>query len=344
MDLQLLIAQWTGALPPGFVRPAILDTGLATCQHKRCKNKVAIEADGAPAKACRRRLERRAASCRRRRAHFVAQGGCRRCAHRERVKGDFLCERRREDREIERAEAPGQPRRRHHRRVRRKARQGAPREQPEPRRLAVERPAEAGALGGLLVAAAGSTAEGDRGMAALDQRRGLALPLLLIPPSRSTRGGSGRRASASAHFPNPPAPVTGGAPVARVRPSSRPASPPRGLDRVLHHFTFQPEPPRDLDQRAGRRTDHFDHIEPGFPRRPCPGPVGGPPSRPVPAASTSSTHPSDWSPAPPPRRAPTAAPRPRQADRGCACCTESATGFATPRLWSPCTPIRWLLR
>ena len=31
MHLQLLIAQWSGSLPPGFVRPAILDTGLATC-------------------------------------------------------------------------------------------------------------------------------------------------------------------------------------------------------------------------------------------------------------------------------------------------------------------------
>ena len=31
MDLETLIAQWSGTLPPGFVRPAILETGLATC-------------------------------------------------------------------------------------------------------------------------------------------------------------------------------------------------------------------------------------------------------------------------------------------------------------------------
>ena len=27
MDLETLIAQWSGTLPPGFVRPAILETG-----------------------------------------------------------------------------------------------------------------------------------------------------------------------------------------------------------------------------------------------------------------------------------------------------------------------------
>ena len=34
----------------------------------------------------------------------VAQGGCRRCAYRKRPEGDFLCERCREDRDIERAQ------------------------------------------------------------------------------------------------------------------------------------------------------------------------------------------------------------------------------------------------
>ena len=104
MDLQLLIARWSGALPPGFVRPAILPTGLAECQHKRCHRKVAIKRDGTPARACQRCLDRRAASCRRRRAFFVAQGGCRRCAYRKRAEGDFLCERCREDRDVERAQ------------------------------------------------------------------------------------------------------------------------------------------------------------------------------------------------------------------------------------------------
>ena len=104
MDMQLLIAQWSGTLPPGFVRPAILDTGLPRCQHKRCPRKVAIKRDGTAAKACSRCLNRRAQSCRRRRAALVAEGGCRRCAYRKRAEGDFLCQRCREDRDIERAQ------------------------------------------------------------------------------------------------------------------------------------------------------------------------------------------------------------------------------------------------
>ncbi len=104
MDMQSLIAQWSGTSPPGFVRPAILDTGLATCQHRRCKRKVAIKKNGTPAKACARCLTRRADSCRRRRAALAAEGGCRRCAYRKRLEGDFLCARCREDRDIERAQ------------------------------------------------------------------------------------------------------------------------------------------------------------------------------------------------------------------------------------------------
>ena len=105
MDLQLLIAQWSGKLPEGFVRPASLKTGLAQCAMKqRCRNKVAIKSDGTPARACQPCLDRRARSCKRRRAALVAEGGCRRCAYRKRLEGDFLCERCREDRDIERAQ------------------------------------------------------------------------------------------------------------------------------------------------------------------------------------------------------------------------------------------------
>ena len=104
MDMQSLIAQWSGISPPGVVRPAILDTGLPRCQHKRCPRKVAIKRGGTPAKACSRCLQRRAASSRRRRSALVAEGGCRRCAYRKHVEGDFLCERCREDRNIERAQ------------------------------------------------------------------------------------------------------------------------------------------------------------------------------------------------------------------------------------------------
>ena len=56
MDLQLLIARWSATLPPGFVRPAIVQTGLAECQHKHCRRKVAIKRDGTPARACQRCL------------------------------------------------------------------------------------------------------------------------------------------------------------------------------------------------------------------------------------------------------------------------------------------------
>ncbi|MCY4498551.1 MAG: hypothetical protein OXC14_14835 [Rhodospirillaceae bacterium] len=104
MDIKSLIAQINGKLPEGFVRPTILETGLATCSQRRCKRKVAIKRDGTPAKSCQACLDRRAASCRRRRAALSAEGGCRRCAYRKRLKGDFLCQRCRDDRDIERAQ------------------------------------------------------------------------------------------------------------------------------------------------------------------------------------------------------------------------------------------------
>ena len=49
MDLSLLISQWSGKLPEGFVRPTSLQTGLAECAHKRCRIKVAIKRDGTTA-------------------------------------------------------------------------------------------------------------------------------------------------------------------------------------------------------------------------------------------------------------------------------------------------------
>ena len=103
MNLELLIAQWSGQLPPGFLLPAERPESRPECSHKRCHRPVGIKKNGELAKACDRCLTRRAASCRRRRAHFVSRGGCRRCAYRMRAAGDFLCERCREDRNIERA-------------------------------------------------------------------------------------------------------------------------------------------------------------------------------------------------------------------------------------------------
>ena len=82
MDLELLIAQWSGQLPPGFLLPAERPEARPKCSHKRCHRPVTIKRNGEQAKACQRCLDRRARSCRRRRAFFVARGGWRRCAYR----------------------------------------------------------------------------------------------------------------------------------------------------------------------------------------------------------------------------------------------------------------------
>ncbi|MYE11886.1 MAG: hypothetical protein F4X99_09525 [Gammaproteobacteria bacterium] len=104
MDLPTLIAQWSGKLPEGFVRPALSPEARPECVQPRCKQPVGLKKNGELAKSCPRCLERRARSCRRRRAALVAEGGCRRCAYRKRRAGDFLCARCREDRDIERAQ------------------------------------------------------------------------------------------------------------------------------------------------------------------------------------------------------------------------------------------------
>ena len=104
MDMDSLIADWGGKLPPGFVRPVGPRTGRAECKHTRCHNKVAIKRDGTPARSCQRCLDRRARSCKRRRAALVAEGGCRRCGYRKRLEGDFLCGRCRADRNAERGQ------------------------------------------------------------------------------------------------------------------------------------------------------------------------------------------------------------------------------------------------
>ena len=104
MNLELLRPQWSATVPPDYVRPADRPEALDRCCHRRCKNPVAIKKNGKLATACARCLERRARSCKRRRAALVAEGGCRRCAYRKRAEGDSLCGRCREDRDIERAQ------------------------------------------------------------------------------------------------------------------------------------------------------------------------------------------------------------------------------------------------
>ena len=103
MDLQTLIAHWSGQVPPGFVPHAALGKP-ETCVQPRCNKPRALKANGEFAKSCSGCLARRARSCKRRRAALTAEGGCRRCAYRKRLEGDFLCQRCRDDRDAERAQ------------------------------------------------------------------------------------------------------------------------------------------------------------------------------------------------------------------------------------------------
>ena len=103
MDIQTLVAQWSGKLPDGFVPPAIMRRDPPQCVQPRCRKPASLKANGEYAKSCDSCRIRRAKSCKRRRAALVAEGGCRRCAYRKRLPGDFLCRRCREDRDAERA-------------------------------------------------------------------------------------------------------------------------------------------------------------------------------------------------------------------------------------------------
>ena len=103
MDLDTLIAQWRGQLPPGFVPPAVMRRKAPRCVQPRCRRPASLKSNGEYAKSCEPCRVRRAKSCKRRRKALVAQGGCRRCAYRKRLDGDFLCQRCRDERDIERA-------------------------------------------------------------------------------------------------------------------------------------------------------------------------------------------------------------------------------------------------
>ena len=104
MDIDILIAQWSGRLPPGFVPPAVMRREPPRCVQPRCRKPAAVKDNGEFAKSCSGCLARRARSCKRRRAALVAEGGCRRCAYRKRLEGDFLCRRCRDERDVERAQ------------------------------------------------------------------------------------------------------------------------------------------------------------------------------------------------------------------------------------------------
>ena len=104
MDLETLIAQWSGKTPPGFVPPAVLNEKPPRCAQHGCTRPAARKPAGGWYASCEPCLDRRAASCRRRRRALVAEGGCRRCGYRKRLAGDFLCQRCRDDRDAERAQ------------------------------------------------------------------------------------------------------------------------------------------------------------------------------------------------------------------------------------------------
>ncbi len=104
MNLDHMLAQLRGTLPSDVLYSESLPEDWPTCVQRRCRRPAAIKKNGQPAKSCSRCLKRRAESCKRRRAFHVGNGGCRRCAYRRRLKGDFLCARCREDRDIERAQ------------------------------------------------------------------------------------------------------------------------------------------------------------------------------------------------------------------------------------------------
>ena len=103
MDLETLIAQWSGRLPPGFFPHAVIRPEPPQCVQPRRKRPASLKANGEYAKSCEPCRIRRAKSCKRRRVALVAEGGCRRCSYRKRAEGEFLCARCREDRDIERA-------------------------------------------------------------------------------------------------------------------------------------------------------------------------------------------------------------------------------------------------
>lgn len=85
MDLETLIAQWSGKAPPGFVRHAVLRHQPETCVQLRCNKPRALKANGEYAKSCSSCLAKRARSCKRRRAALTAEGSCGRCGYRKRL-------------------------------------------------------------------------------------------------------------------------------------------------------------------------------------------------------------------------------------------------------------------
>ena len=104
MNLDHMLAQLRGTLPAAVPHPESFSQVRPTCVQRGCRKPVDVKKNGEYARSCSGCLQRRARSCRRRRRVLAAQGGCRRCAYRKRLEGDFLCARCREDRDAERAQ------------------------------------------------------------------------------------------------------------------------------------------------------------------------------------------------------------------------------------------------
>ena len=176
MDLETLIAQWSGQLSPGFVPHAVIGDESEPCSQPRCRRPRARKADGGWYKSCQPCLDRRAASCRRRRAALCRGRRLPSLLVSRKARGRLplrAVPRRPGDRA--RAEAPGHHRRGGHRRVRRPTRPGPQGEQPLLRDLALEREAEAGTDCRLLVAAAGLGAARGARVGQVNQRHGVAV-------------------------------------------------------------------------------------------------------------------------------------------------------------------------
>ena len=104
MNLDLMLAQLRGTLAADVPHPESFSQAPPTCSQRGCRRPCAVKANGDFAASCQPCLDRRAASCRRRRGALSAEGGCSRCAYRKRLRVDFLCARCREHRDIERAQ------------------------------------------------------------------------------------------------------------------------------------------------------------------------------------------------------------------------------------------------
>ena len=280
MDLDTLIAQWSGQLPPGFVPHAVATAGAATMRAAEMQKTSLAQGQRGVREVVRtvqdpkgqilQASPGRAGRRRRLPALRVPQASGRRFPMPAVPRGA---------RHRARAEAPGRHRRRGHRRVRRPAGPSPQGFQSRPRNLALEREAETGTDCRLLVAAAGPGAEVDSGMEALHQRQRLARESPLIDPGIRGRGAS--------------------APVGASRPSRRSQRPPRarrGLSRADGYrrrsapFTGRDTPPTlpiaDGDRVLPRLSVRFpDHA-----RLPQLSPVATPAPRRAPCPSASA----DW--------------------------------------------------